>query len=189
MKKLALLLLFSTLLSAQTYNVPSPGTKIKSYHASSIFAGSSTTDNAVIPGNGTNIVLVTGIYVSCTQTSSGIITLSIVKRSTADSGGTSSSMTTVPDDSAYAAASTTPKTYTGTGPTVGTPVGTLDSYQLGCLATSTSSPNDIYIMPGVQFSPIVLNSATQQVAVNFGGAIGGGQLTVTFTWKEVTVKP
>jgi hypothetical protein len=76
---------------------PYPDTTTTSYHASKKFAASSTTDNAVMPGNATNTVLVTRILVTCTQTTAGQINVELLKRSTADSSGTSAAMTAVPD--------------------------------------------------------------------------------------------
>lgn len=167
-----------------------PAMRPASYAASASFAGSSTTDNAVLPGNASNTVLVTRVIVSCTQTTAGNVTLSLIKRSTADTSGTSSSMTAVADDSTFSAASSAPLSYTGTGPTAGTAVGNVDTYQLGCMATSTASPNDIYILDR-RLKPIVLRGTAQELAVNFGNAaITGGNLTVTFEWEEVkTITP
>ena len=166
-----------------------PALRPASYAASKSFAGSSTTDNAVLPGNATNTVLVTRVIVSCTQTTAGNVTLSLIVRSAADTSGTSAAMTAVPDDSTFAAASSAPLSYTGTGPTAGTAVGNVDTYQLGCMATATASPNDIYILDR-RLKPIVLRGTAQQLAVNFGGAITGGNLTVTFEWEEVkTITP
>jgi len=166
-----------------------PALRPLSFAASKSFAGSSTTDNAVLPGNASNTVLVTRILVSCTQTTAGIISLSIIKRSAADTSGTSSSMTAVPDDSTFSAAVSAPLSYTGTGPTVGSAVGNVDTYQLGCMASGTASPNDIYILDR-RLKPIVLRGTAQQLAVNFGGAITGGSLTVTFEWEEIkTITP
>jgi len=160
-----------------------------SYVASKSFAGSSTTDNAVLPGNASDTVLVERVTVSCTQTTAGNVTVSLVKRSAADTGGTSAAITAVPDDSNYSAASSAPLSYTGTGPTVGTPVGNVDTYQLGCNATATAAPNDVYILDR-RLKPIVLRGTAQQLAVNFGGAITGGNLTVTYEWIETkTITP
>lgn len=166
-----------------------PALRPASYATSSKFAGSSTTDNAVLPGNATNTVLVTRLLVSCTQTTAGVITLNVVKRSAADTAGTSAGTTAVADDSTFSAASSAPLSYTGTGPTVGTPVGNVDTYQLGCNAAATAGPNDIYILDR-RLKPIVLRGTAQQLAVNFGGAITGGNLTVTYEWQEVkTITP
>jgi hypothetical protein len=165
-----------------------PALRPASFSTSKSFAGSSTTDNAVLPGNATNTVLVTRVLVSCTQTTAGIVTLNIIKRSAADTGGTSAAMTAVPDDSTFTAVSA-PLSYTGTGPTAGTAVGNVDTYQLGCNAAATAGPNDIYVLDR-RLKPIVLRGTAQQLAVNFGGAITGGNLTVTYEWQEVkTITP
>jgi hypothetical protein len=167
-----------------------PALRPASYAASKSFAGSSTTDNAALYGNSSNTVLVTRVLVSCTQTTAGNITLNMIVRSTADSAGTASAMTAVPDDSTFSAAVSAPLSYTGTGPTPGTAVGNVDTYQLGCMATSTAAPNDIYILDR-RLKPIVLRGTAQQLAVNFGNAaITGGTLTVTFEWEEIkTITP
>jgi hypothetical protein len=167
-----------------------PSLRPASYVASKSFAGSSTTDNAVLPGNATNTVLVTRIIVSCVQTTAVNLTVNIIKRSAADSGGTSTAMTVVPDDSTFTGGSSAPLSYTGTGPSVGAAVGNVDTYQLGCLAPATASPNDIYILDR-RLKPIVLRGTAQQLAVNMGSAaITGGNLTVTFEWEEVkTITP
>lgn len=162
-----------------------PNTTTTSYRASKKFALSSTTDIAVMPGNATNTVLVNRIIFSCTQTTAGIVNVEIIKRSTADSGGTSAGITALPDDANYAAAVSAPLSYTGTGPTVGTPIADADNYQLGCNAAATAGANDIYILNLPK--PIVLRGTAQQLAINLGGAITGGNGTVTFEWIETTI--
>jgi hypothetical protein len=166
-----------------------PSLRPASFAASKSFAASSTTDNAVLPGNATNMVLVTRVLVSCTQTTAGNVTVNMIKRSAADTSGTSAAMTVVPDDSTFSGISA-PLSYTGTGPSVGAAVGNVDTYQLGCMATTTASPNDIYIFDR-RLKPIVLRGTAQQLAVNMGNAaITGGTLTVTFEWEEVkTITP
>lgn len=161
-----------------------PDTTTASYHASKKFAASSTTDIAILPGNASNTVLVTRVTLTCTQTTAGQINVELLKRSTADTGGTSSGFTEVPDDSSYAAASSALLSYTVTGPTVGTAVGDLDNLQIGCMAAGTATPNDIYIFKPAK--PIVLRGTAQQIALNLGGALTGGNVTVTFEWMETT---
>jgi hypothetical protein len=162
-----------------------PDTTTTSYHASASFAGSSTTDNAVMPGNATNTVLLNKVSVTCSETTAGLVTLTLIKRSAADTSGTSATMTKVPDDANYTAAVSAPLTYTGTGPSVGAAVGNLDVAQFGCNASATTGPNDIYIFRPMK--PIILRGTAQQVAVNMGNAaITGGTLTVTFEWEETT---
>jgi len=167
-----------------------PAMRPASYVGSANFAGSSTTDNACLPGNASNTVLLTRVKVSCTQTTAGIVLMKIIKRSTADSGGTSAAITAVGDDSNYSAAVSAPLSYTGTGPTVGTALGFIDEYYLGCLALGTAAPNDIYILNRTQ-KPIVLRGTAQEACVNFNNsALTGGNLNVTFEWIETkTIAP
>lgn len=166
-----------------------PAMRPASFLASASYAGSSTTDNARMPGNATNTVLLTKIVVTCTQTTAGTVTLTVNKRSTAGSGGTAANMTVVPMDSNYAAGVSVPQSYTGTGPTVGTLVGQLDAAKIGCNATATAGPNDVYVLD-LSKKPIVLRGTAENVVVNFGGAITGGNLTTTFQWIETnTITP
>jgi hypothetical protein len=161
-----------------------PDTTTASYHTSAKFAASSTTDNFVLPGNASNTVLVTRITLTCTQTTAGQVSVELLKRSTADTSGTSSNTTAVADDSSYAASASVPKSYTGTGPSVGTAVGDLDNAQIGCMAAATATPNDIYIFRPAK--PIVLRGTAQQLAINLGGALSGGTITITADWMETT---
>lgn len=160
-----------------------------SYIASTnaITPAASATDIALINGNATNTVLLYGIRVSCTQTTAGIVTLHIIKRSTANSGGTSAGMTEIPLDSNYAAASTAALTYSA-NPTPGTSVGNIDTSKIGCMAAATATPNDIYISPASwRTNPVVLRGTAQGVAVNLGGVtVSGGNFAVTFEWRETT---
>jgi hypothetical protein len=103
-------------------------TDVASYVASKqgLASAASATDIAVLSGNASNTVIVTKIMVSCTQTTAGIIDLILLKRSTADTAGTSTgSPTTVPLDSSNAAGSSSVLTYTA-NPTTGSLVGNVD---------------------------------------------------------------
>lgn len=167
-----------------------PAIRPASYSASAtVTTAASATDIAVLPGNASNTVLVTKVKVSCTQTTAGIILLQIIKRSTADSGGTSAGMTEVPDDSNYAAASSAALTYTA-NPTINATVGNVDTYKLGCLAAGTAAANDIYILNRTQ-KPIVLRGTAEQLAINLNGVtVTGGSVALTYEWIETaTITP
>jgi hypothetical protein len=175
-----------------------PAMRPASYHASAIVASAATaTDIATMPGNATNTVLVTGIRVSCTQTTGSIINLSILMRTTADSAGTPVTTAIHKDDSNYAAASSAPKTWTA-NPTKGTLEAMVDSVKLGCMAPGTVSPNDIYISPSNwRMKPMVLRGTAQELEVNLGAPINGtgttvtgGSFLITFEWIETkTITP
>jgi len=166
-----------------------PAIRPCSYVAAADFTLSSTTDIAVLPGNASNTVLVTGVQFSGIQTTAGILRVQVVKRSAADTGGTSAPMTVVPEDSNCAAGISAPLTYTGTGPTQGAAVGDVDDARIGLMAAATASPNDIYIL-NLQQKPIVLRGTAQQLAITLGGAVTGGTGDIKFRWIETkTITP
>jgi len=152
---------------------------------------SSTNDAAAFCGNAKDTVVLTSIRASCTQTTAGIIQIGIVKRSSAYSG-VWSTMTVVSESSNYVATNSTATFFTSANLVVGTLVGYLDSYKLGCMAAGTATPNDMYISPADWRSkPIVLNSASECVAINLNGAtISGGTMSATFDYMETpTINP
>jgi hypothetical protein len=163
-----------------------PDTTTASYYASgNVSSAASATDIAVLAGNATNTVLVNRVQVTCTQTTAGIVTLKLIRRSTADSSGTSSSMTIGKDDTNFSAAGTAaPLVYTA-NPTTGTTDSTIDTVSFGCMASGSATPNDIYIYRPLK--PLVLRGTSQQLAVNLNGAtVSGGSFNVTFNWEETT---
>lgn len=152
-----------------------------SYSASATQAQASAGDVFVLPGNATNTVYITRVILSCEQTTAGLVTLQILKRSTADTSGTSSNITVVPDDSKYSAGVSVPKAYSVV-PTTGTLIGALDSNYLGCMATGTAASNDIYVMDR-RSKPIPLHGTAEQLVVSVPAATGG-TYAVKLEWYE-----
>lgn len=150
-----------------------------------------TSDVAGLCGNPTTMVLVYDLRASCTQTTAGNVQVAVVKRSSAYAGSWSS-MTVVPQDSNYAVPASTAIFFTTVPMIPGTLVGYLDAYKLGCMASGTATPNDIYISPASwRMKPIVLRGTSQCLGLNIQNAtITGGAMTVSFSWMEVpTVSP
>lgn len=164
-----------------------PNTSFATFAASkNVAPASSATDIAVLPGNATNTVIVTQIMMSCTQTTAGIQTVQLIKRSSADSGGTSSSMTAVPLDSNDSAAVSAPLVYTA-NPTTGTAVGNIDTELIGMMAPATATPNDIYFWRPAMGQSVVLRGTAQQLALNLNSTtISGASCDVNFQWIETT---
>lgn len=171
---------------AFTSNVPNG---LTTYAASKtgLVPAASPTDIAVLPGVAGGVsVMVTLVTMSCTQTTAGIFDVQLIKRSTADSGGTSAAMTAVPLDSGNAAAGSAPLTYTA-NPTTGTLVGNIDAQKIGAMATATAAPNDIYMWKPSMGQSVVLRGTAQQLAVNLNGAtLTGGSCSINFQWIETT---
>ena len=182
-----MLLFCAAPLYAQSPVVQLPGQYPASFTAAGVVSSvASATDIAVLSGNATNTVLVTEVRVSCTQTTAGVIELHIKKNSSADSGGTSAGMTEIEDDSSGTDNVSVALTYT-VNPTINGTFGDIDVVKLGCMATGTATPNDIYI-GNFRQKPIVLRGTAQQLAVNLNGVtITGGSFTITFKWIETTI--
>ena len=67
------------------------------YAATALLASAATpTDIAILPGSASKTILVTKVIVSGTKTTAGLVDVLLIKRSTANSGGTSAAMTAVP---------------------------------------------------------------------------------------------
>jgi hypothetical protein len=154
----------------------------------SAFASFTSTngDIALLPGSGTKTIRVTRVEVSLTTTGTAAIeSVSLLKRSTADTAGTSSAMTAVPHDSNFSAASAAPLSYT-VAPTQGTLVGTLRGVlfndQSASLPGSATWLWEFGTRNGA--SSIVLRGTAQQLCVSLGTAVATQTAQVSFEWTE-----
>lgn len=151
-----------------------------------VAAAASATDIATITGSATATVYVTKVIISGIQTSAGQANIAVVKRSTANTAGTSTSGTPVPHDSNDAAASATVLAYTA-NPTLGSVVGTVrQNYQpigvASAAVTSAAAPYEF----GDKGRPMILRGIAQVLAVNLNGVtLLGGTFDVTFEWFEI----
>jgi hypothetical protein len=158
----------------------------RTYSASAnITVAAAATDIAILPGSATTTVFVTKIIISGIQTTAGEVDLQIIKRSTANTGGTSAAMTAVPHDSADSAAIAAPLSYTA-NPTPGTTVGTVRRVYIPVNLATTQVYSVTVIEFGDKGKPITLNGVAQGLAVNLGGAtLAGGTVSVVYEWFEI----
>lgn len=168
-------------------NVATEGTKTSYRGASSATLGATTTDFCTITGSGTKTIRVTLVTYKAFSTSGGIKTVDLVKRSTANSAGTSTAITAVPLDSSNAAATATPLIYT-VNPTLGNTVGAVGRTILGQPASTAVTPLDFKIWDFTTRNAqgIVLRGTGQVLAVNMlGAAIQTGEIGYCeFEWTE-----
>jgi len=149
------------------------------------------TDLSLIRGSGTKTIRVTGCSVTTTQTTAGINRIYLTKHSTANTSGTSSTITAVPHDSNNAAVTATVLSYT-VNPSVGSVVGNIAVMNLNSpvLATGIAPSPDSDMFPNPRSfelaQPVTLRGATQELAVNFNGAAlpTGLSVIVNWTWTE-----
>jgi hypothetical protein len=147
------------------------------------------TDVFAIKGSATKTVKIWLIAINGQATGNDQIDLILVKRSTANSGGTPTTISAVPMDSANPAATAALVKY-GAAPTLGTIVpGEVRDTQLslpsvGLLAFSSSTVIWEFGTRGGQ--PLTLNGANEVLALNFQGVSppAGMNLSVTIEWTE-----
>lgn len=150
----------------------------------------SPTDVFNITGSSTKTVKVLRIIVCGTQTTTGNVgTISVIKRSTANSGGTAVSATAVPTDSNFGAATASVRHYTA-NPTVGTAVGTVWNPRtfIPSPAAAQSNPiaTDMNFQDLLNGTGLVLNGTAESLSVNMGAALpsGAANFQVTCIWTE-----
>jgi len=150
------------------------------------------TDIAVLKGSATKTIKVFNVGYSATQTVGDFENITLVKRSTANSGGTSNTMVAVPYDSEDGAATATCVNYTA-NPTLGTTVGILrPSKILGPLdnpgSSATAQCEKIWNFDGSEGSfrkPLYLRGTEESLAINQNGVTMSGNTTSCyFEWTE-----
>ena len=167
--------------------VNTEGTKA-TYSASvtALAPAATATDIFTIIGSGTKTIRVTRIQISGVATAAGAYDVQLVKRSTADTLGTSTAPTLIPHDSNDAAATSVVAAYTA-NPTLGTAVGVLQVKKI----TVSTVAGAIPIVP-TEFRPApneraiaVLRGAAQQLCVNLNGVtMTGGSLSLDVSFTE-----
>lgn len=146
----------------------------------------SATDIFTITGSATKTVRIKFIQMSASTTSgSGVaFNLSIVKRSTANSGGTSTTATAVPHDSTSAAGTAVVRGYTA-NPTVGTLVGVVRATRTEAVTAGTSRQIGEYTFSNKNDQSIVLRGTSEVLAVNLNGAsVTGPVVGCSIEWTE-----
>jgi len=149
------------------------------------------TDLCTIFGSGTKTVRVLRAEVWLSQTTAGQNTFYFIKRSTANSGGTSTSPAIVPHDSNFAAATATVVGYSANPTTLGTSVGNVYRAVFRTPAPADISPGNTsplvfdFTNSG-QDSGIVLRGVAQGLCLSLAGVALPAGLTVLckFDWSE-----
>lgn len=144
------------------------------------------TDIFTIYGSNTKTVKVLKILISATQTAAGIVNVNIIKRSTANTGGTSTNPTRVPWDVNNVASTATINAYTA-NPTLGSTIGTVESSKLFVSTTGTNTIDDHHEISfdGLNNQPITLRGTSNGLAVNLGGVtVAGSSFDITVIYTE-----
>lgn len=171
------------------FSVNTSTTQKTTYSASAVALApaASATDIFTLTGSGTKTVKITRVQISGIATAAGAYDVVFLKRSTANSAGTSSDLTEVPYDSNDAAATATALSYTA-NPTTGTLVGNLQAKKI-TVSTAGGAipiiPTELTFDERAGERPIVLRGTGQVFAINLNGVtVTGGSLTLDVTWTE-----
>lgn len=171
-------------------NVSTEGTRATySVSITNVAAAGSATDVFTITGVSNKTVHINRIFVSGIATAASAAMVTVVKRSTANSGGTSvSPFAIVPLDSASGAAGASVVAYTA-NPTLGTLVGTVDCVRATFTTTAGAIPNvpTVFNYGTTNNQSLILRGTSQQVSVNLSGqSITGLTLDLKIEWTEDT---
>lgn len=210
MKRLRLLLLalalvgasapaFAQCVSTGVNTVPTVGqnclteSTIDTYAATSIglVPAASATDIACITGSATRTVRVLSVRVSGSAGTLVSLPVVLVKRASANTGGTPATSTALPVpyrlDSSDAAPTATTTAWTANPTIVDSSPGLLDAAIVTFNVTTTTggTPFNFTYLTHIYNEPPILRGVAQQVCVNLNAiSISSGLLAVSFLWTE-----
>ena len=158
------------------------------YVAQDITPVATATDVLVLSGSATKVIRVTKVSVVGTATAASIYDNYIIKRTAANTGGTSTSVTPAQSDSADAAATATLKLYTANPSALGTGIsveGAKTYLSAGVTPGAAALPH-VYTFGARNDKAIVLRGTGESLAFNFGGQAvpTGANLYLSIEWTE-----
>ena len=142
-----------------------------------------TTDLFTISGSATKTIRITRISFSANQTTASQRDILVVKRSTANSVGTFTSLTNVTHDAFNLTSTAVVKAYTA-NPTLGTTLGNLRARKV-FISTSTTV-SDVFILEnGKLGQSFVLRGINESLAINLNGVASSGlSANISIEWTE-----
>jgi hypothetical protein len=160
--------------------------KEQTYSASitNLGVASTPTDIFTIIGSASKTVKVRKIVFTASKTANAIFDVLIIKRSTANTGGTSTTPTLVPHVSTNSAATAVVRAYTA-NPTLGTAIGTLKALKAWIIGGVTAAPHILEI--DFKEQPITLIGVAELLSINLnstGTTVAGNQMNISIEFTE-----
>lgn len=145
-------------------------------------------DTLVLSGNASNVVRVTRVEAApgAETTAASDVIVTVLKRTTADTGGTAAAQTPAQYDSASAPSASVLNLYSA-APTPGTGIQIRGGALYKAISgTPTIEQNPIQWQFGDDgaHAPVVLRGIAQQVAINLSAPFTGGSAVLTIEWTE-----
>lgn len=140
----------------------------------------SATDTLTIQGSGTKTVKIRkiiGHYTCSTSAANTPWVTTILRRTTANSGGTSSSVTGIPLDSASSTVTAVVKTYTANAASLGTAVSgnilvypyKAEEFSSSSAVNGVSQPGTVLFDDAIAGAPLTLRGTSEYLCINLGG--------------------
>lgn len=173
--------------TAGSRQINTEGKKATYSASAAVVLAASATDVFTITGSASKTIRVNRIAVTGKATAASVFAVDLSKRSTANTGGTSSAATAVPHDSASAAASATVLSYSA-NPTLGSLIGTVRLQLLAfTIAATTPFPPSplVWDFTTRNGQAVVLRGITQVLALSLEAqTVTGGAVFVEIEWTE-----
>lgn len=195
MKKfLAMLAAFAMLLATPAFAV-GPSAVVITYPGQSptfsatklaLAPAASATDFLTVNGAAGFNISIKRVICNGVSTANASALVQVVKRSTADTGGTSTTSTNVPYSSSVGAGHAVVKTYTVNPGALGTAIGTLAVKFLTTDTLASATINNADMIFDFTSQPVVLRSAAETLALNANAAsfTAGASLNCNVEWSE-----
>lgn len=155
---------------------------------SQLAIASGATDYFCVTGGAGKTIIVKRIKYSAIGASTTQVPLTLVKRSSTDTGGTSTTLVDVPHDSTNAAPIAVVQAYTA-NPTLGALVGNLRTISYTVVASNSNNQSiDIRELTfGTEEDQgVVLRGAAEQTCLNFNGTVVSGvKMDISAEWREI----
>jgi hypothetical protein len=150
-------------------------------------ATTTPTDICRISGSASKLLKILQVQVSALQTTAGEVNVLLIKRSTANTGGTSTTPTPVPHDSLDSAASSVVAFYTANPTALGTSLGIVNAIKLFVPnATTASAPGTpVWDFSQAFEKPLILRGVNESLVINLNGVTAAGAtFNINITWTE-----
>lgn len=167
--------------------IPQDGSKATYSASAAVTTAATATDFFTITGSATKAVRVTLIRISGIATTAATPSIFVIRRSAANTGGTSTAQTAVTHDTGNnPAATATVLAYTVNPSGLGAAVGTIRQDRVSFLVTGTAAQPTVEMDFGTRPSQaVVLRGIAQVLAVNLGGVtVAGGSINIDLEWSE-----
>lgn len=144
------------------------------------------TDVLTITGSATKVIRITKVYLSFTATTAVSVPVSLIRRSAANTGGTSTPFAATPRDTTNPAATAAVAIYTANPTALGAAVGSvLEAGKIPAPLTGGAVQVTVFEFGTGSNQAIVLRGTSQVLAVSLNSVtVTGGSMTLAIQWLE-----